>query len=350
MNFTDVPFGFDIKNNCFMQALQKKYDVEISETPDFIFYSAFGTEFLKHTKCVRIFLALEPVLPNFNDCDYSLGPFPLSFGDRYFRLPPFANYGEDDFWKILTEEREVPKEAFDRKFCNFVYSNANSGEGALKRIEFCRKLAEYKHIDCPGKVLNNMPAAIEPRYGKGDFSEDQWNPQWIQSKMDFLRCYKFTIAFENCAMPGWTTEKLIHPMLAGSVPIYWGAPDVTEYFNPKSFINCADYGYDFQAVIQRIMELDEDEEQYLSILRQRPLLNTYPFDWKNDLAEYLAKIVERGAVPLEKNPIGFPTMTVQNYQGLCRAGKIGMRKIVWDTMDSIKGWLFYKFKKERDRL
>lgn len=347
--FTDLPLGFDVKKNCYMQALQKNYDVELSQTPDFIFYSAFGTEFLKHPKCVRIFLALEPVLPNFNDCDYAIGPFPLSMEDRYFRLPPFTNYGEDNFWETLVEGREVPKGSFQRKFCNFIYSNADSGTGAQKRVEFCRKLAEYKHIDCPGRVLNNMPIVIEPRYGKSALLNDACNPLWIQSKVEFLRGYKFTIAFENCVMPGWTTEKLIHPLLAGSVPIYWGAPDVSEYFNPQSFICCADYGYDFHAVIQRVMEIDEDEEQYLAMLQQKPLLNTYPFDWKNNLAEYLTGIVERGVNPIEKNPMGFPSMTAQSYQSLCRDGKIGMRKIMGDTVDSIKGWLSYKFKKERDR-
>ena len=32
--FTDMPFGFDVNKNCFMQALRKRHEVEISEEPD----------------------------------------------------------------------------------------------------------------------------------------------------------------------------------------------------------------------------------------------------------------------------------------------------------------------------
>ena len=34
------------------------------------------------------------------------------------------------------------------------------------------------------------------------------------------------------------TEKLINALLAGTVPIYFGAPDVAKYVNPKRFIYC----------------------------------------------------------------------------------------------------------------
>lgn len=329
-----------------MRALRKHYSVEISDKPDFVFYSVFGTEFLHFPNSVRIFLALEPVLPNFNDCDYAIGTSKLSFGGRYFRTPPYTDYGEDALWGTLAGEREASAKDAKRKFCNFVYSNANNGMGAQLRVKFCRELMKYRHIDCPGSVLNNMGNAIEPRYfDNNHLSEKSFNDRWIGSKLDFLRGYKFSIAFENSAMPGWTTEKLIHPMMAKSVPIYWGNSDVTEHFNPKAFINCADYENDFEAVIQRIIELDRDEEQYLNMLCQRPLSDNYPLYWKDDMAEYLSGIIDRGVKPFDKNPIGFQTVTVQDYASLCREGKVGLRKIAQDTVNNVKGWLSYKRKK-----
>ena len=346
IRFTDMPFGFDAENNCYMQALRKHYSVEISEKPDFVFYSVFGTEFIQFFNSVRIFLALEPVLPNFNDCDYAIGTSKLSFEGRYFRTPPFTDYGEDALWESLLEEREVSAEDAKRKFCNFIYSNENNGEGARLRKRFCRELMKYRHVDCPGSVLNNMENVIEPRYFDGShFSEKSFNSRWIWSKLEFLQNYKFGIAFENSAMPGWTTEKLIHPMMAKNIPIYWGNPDVAEYFNPKSFINCADYGDDFSAVIQRILELDQDEEQYLDMLSQCPLSDAYPLHWKNDMAEYLSEIIDSGVKPFDKNPMGFQTVTAQDYASLCRTGKVGMKKIVRDTVNSVAGWLSYKWKK-----
>jgi len=45
---------------------------------------------------------------------------------------------------------------------------------------------------------------------------------WVQEKIDYLKPYKFTMAFENVSLSGWTTEKLTHPMLVNSIPIYFG--------------------------------------------------------------------------------------------------------------------------------
>lgn len=38
-----------------------------------------------------------------------------------------------------------------------------------------------------------------------------------------MRRYKFTIAFENQSYPGYVTEKIADALMAGTVPIYWGA-------------------------------------------------------------------------------------------------------------------------------
>jgi len=56
-------------------------------------------------------------------------------------------------------------------------------------------------------------------------------------KINFIKNYKFTIAFENSTSPGYTTEKLWQPMLSGSVPVYWGNPEVDRMFNTRSFVN-----------------------------------------------------------------------------------------------------------------
>lgn len=53
-----------------------------------------------------------------------------------------------------------------------------------------------------------------------------------------MRPYKFTITMENTAEKGYITEKIVNGLAAGSVPIYFGAPDVTKYFNEDRFINC----------------------------------------------------------------------------------------------------------------
>ena len=43
-----------------------------------------------------------------------------------------------------------------------------------------------------------------------------------------LTHYPFYLAFENSEAVGYASEKLWQGLLAGSVPIYWGAPDVLD--------------------------------------------------------------------------------------------------------------------------
>lgn len=48
--------------------------------------------------------------------------------------------------------------------------------------------------------------------------------------------YKFVICFENSKTPGYVTEKIFNVFLSGSIPIYDGAPNITDYIIPESFI------------------------------------------------------------------------------------------------------------------
>jgi len=151
----------------------------------------------------------------------------------------------------------------------------------------------YKHVDCPGRVLNNMPEAIEPRGGN-----------WIAGKLDFLKKYKFTIAFENARANGYTTEKLIHAFQGHTIPIYWGNPRVAEEFNPRAFVNANDYGNDLDAVVRRVAEIDSNDALYLDMLAQDPLRPDFAYRTDEKLEQFLFDIFERGNRPLPKCPTG----------------------------------------------
>ena len=85
--------------------------------------------------------------------------------------------------------------------------------------------------------------------------------------MEFLKPYKFNIAFENTSYPGYTTEKVMEPMVVGTLPIYWGNPLINMDFNTKSFINWHDYGSD-EAVINKLIELDQNDQKYRNMLSE----------------------------------------------------------------------------------
>jgi len=51
--------------------------------------------------------------------------------------------------------------------------------------------------------------------------------------------YRYSVVIENCRDPGYFTEKLIDCLLCGTVPIYWGDPDIGRHFDMKGIIACS---------------------------------------------------------------------------------------------------------------
>ena len=58
-----------------------------------------------------------------------------------------------------------------------------------------------------------------------------------RSKSEVLARYRFALCFENSVLKGWMTEKLFDCFFAGTVPVYWGAPDVLDWVPAECFID-----------------------------------------------------------------------------------------------------------------
>jgi hypothetical protein len=246
INFTDFYPGFNKTNNYFFNILSNEYLVIIDDSPDYLIYSCFGHDFLNYD-CIKIFYSGENISPDFNLCDYGIGSAHLNFEDRYIRLPNFITYGTQPIYECIKNRVSLPK----IKFCNFIYSNPDADPN---RDEFYHLLSKYKHIDSAGKHLNNISI---PSTGKG----------WVNDKIPFMKNYKFSIAFENSSLSGYTTEKIVHAFMAGTIPIYWGNPKVSSDFNSDAFINCHMFK-NFDEVVDRVIEIDQNDELYRQIIHE----------------------------------------------------------------------------------
>lgn len=60
---------------------------------------------------------------------------------------------------------------------------------------------------------------------------------FVQSKLDVLGQYTFSICFDNTKVNGWITEKIFDCFVAGCIPVYWGAPDIVQYVPQDCFID-----------------------------------------------------------------------------------------------------------------
>ena len=114
----------------------------------------------------------------------------------------------------------------------------------------------------------------------------------MQDKQEFISNYKFNIAFENSAVRGYTTEKIMDAMTANTLPIYWGNPWIGKDFNERSFINVNAFS-SLEEAVQRIVELDTNDEQYLNIMKEPWVEDLSIFNWENKLKVFLTNIIEK---------------------------------------------------------
>lgn len=266
--------GFDINQNIFTDILSAKYTVEIDDKkPDFLLCSSFSEEHFKY-KCVKIYYTGENITPDFNLYDYGIGFDRIVFDDRYFRLPLYrlrqrkgdGIQADAAFW-----ENEVARKT---KFCNFLYSN--NWCASEERIQLLEAIEAYKHVECGGKIRNNIGGRVE-------------------DKNSWLRDFKFTIACENSSKPGYATEKIFEALRAHTIPVYWGDTQIAQDFNPRRFINCHDFE-NFEAVVAEIRRLDEDHAAYLAMLKEPWFTNGIPPLPQDDieLQDFLYHIIDQG--------------------------------------------------------
>jgi len=291
INFCDMSRDFDVNNNMFVKALiNNNIEYYISDKPKILFYSVFGNRHNLYRDCVKVFYTGEPIAPDFNECDYAIGFDKIEFGNRYMRRPLW--FPDESIIKPIEISDE---KALNRKFCNFIYSNDKDGNAVKLRTEFAKKLMEYKHIDCPGRVLNNMKSDLLARE----------NRDWTKSKVEFIADYKFTIAFENSSYNGYTTEKMLNPLSAKSVPIYWGNPEVEEDFNSEAFINANGYEDRLDELVKKVIELDNNDEAYLKMLHANPMKDDYDINEREGFDRFIADIVSNSKKEFAKDPLNF---------------------------------------------
>lgn len=60
----------------------------------------------------------------------------------------------------------------------------------------------------------------------------------FENKQDGLAPYKFSVVIENTQEPNYFTEKIVDAVLCETVPIYWGCPNIAEFFDPSCIIIC----------------------------------------------------------------------------------------------------------------
>lgn len=130
-------------------------------------------------------------------------PYLLSRGDRYARY-------------IFGQSRVSDQEAkfYDKsKLVSMISSHKTMCEGHILRHDIFRALQGKHAFEMWGSGYNYFDSKLEP-----------------------LAEYCYSISVMNARRNNWFTETLVDNFRVGTVPIFWGAPNIGEFFNMDGII------------------------------------------------------------------------------------------------------------------
>ncbi len=266
----------------YLKILQKKFDVRIVPAHEAQYFFVNETwesrrDFFQHgsENVTSILISGEAMSPDFNLFDYSIAFDPLLYADRYLRHNPALR-----FKTSLNSALSIQQSFSEKLFCDFIYSNfkANPMRDQLKSM-----MHSISKVDSYGKHLNNMGSKLE--YISKELG-------WEKAKVQIQSQYRFSIVAENAFHLGYTSEKIFHSFSAGTIPIYWGNPQIELDVNPKRIINVHSFNSQ-EDLIAFIVRINSDENLYLKIIsepwftpEQEECMRTYP----SRLEEFLNNI------------------------------------------------------------
>ena len=211
-----------------------------------------------------IFIAGEPECMEpycnrfFKQFDYVIIPHPHKTGVNIYHENPALNWHfgrsfNSQLFKYNYNQlmaMQVEKTANISMMC----SNKTMMPGHVLRYQFYKKLKEEL-----GKQIDFYGAGIK----------------LIDDKADIIMPYRFHICVENSNDEHYWTEKIADSILGYAVPIYCGAPNITDYF-PKEALVIVDVNKPCEAIqiIRKLLANPEQEYQKRlpALMKARELL------------------------------------------------------------------------------
>jgi hypothetical protein len=181
----------------------------------------------------------------------------LKEGNHVLHFPSFSSYSEEDnvpwgqrkflvmvaankYWKIkrkihmqlmawirdaiLGRKLYTPQEITDQQL----------HDRRLALVEYFGREGSLDLFGANWEDISNLPDKWRNRLEK---VVEKLNPTTCTDKQSVITDYKFAICFENMVYPGYVTEKIIDCFRAGVIPIYMGAPDISDFVPKAAFLD-----------------------------------------------------------------------------------------------------------------
>jgi len=140
-------------------------------------------------------------------------------------------YLEDNFELIFTHDRSLLKLSDKFKFtiCNVIPwvkdCNIHKKSKLVSMVASSKVMCEEHRYR--QQVIKSFRDKVD-HFGRGY--------KFIQNKEEGLNDYCFSIAMENGQYDNMFTEKITDCFATGTIPLYWGSPTISEFFNMDGII------------------------------------------------------------------------------------------------------------------
>jgi len=119
------------------------------------------------------------------------------------------------------------------------------------RSAFVRELMQYLDVHSFGRMFHNRDI---PEYARQQTT--------TSVKHAVISQYKFTLALENTIQDDYVTEKFYQPLIAGSIPVYLGAPNIAQFAPaPNSYIDVSTFR-NTQQLAEYLQRVSKDKRMF----------------------------------------------------------------------------------------
>ena len=207
--------------------------------------------------------AINIVISGESDERNAVEPFDYSISTIRNFNSVYNIYVPQLFISIYEHKKSInPKDYIKEKtkFCAYLYNRT-----IPIRIHLFNILNKYKRVDGLGKCCNN----VNIKDTRNTYNNKE---TYNDIALELYASYKFVLAVENRMCNGYFTEKLINPILANCIPIYYGHNSAFEYINKKRVIYVSDFN-NIEKFLKYIEQVDNDPELYNKIINEPIFVN-----------------------------------------------------------------------------
>ncbi len=152
--------------------------------------------------------------------------------------------------------------------------------------------SQHKNHSDPHRVRFQFAQRLKAHYGERlDFYGRGFAP--VQDKLEALGAYRFHIALENTSSEHYFTEKLNDCILTGTYPVYYGCPNLNQYFPENAFLSIDIHDFDRAVTLIDHAILHAFDQKYRAELLQARDLVLYEYNIPPMLITLIERI-ERG--------------------------------------------------------